>query len=277
MSAVNVASTAVTEPSNAPIPPAERATDSCEGGPVPGREDTPEPSTTRGARLTAGAKVWWHREDPARPHLPGAALQSPRRSHAMQRILSTELARHVGRDRHGRRLGPPPPAAQVGGLPDRPGRRRAQPGRRHRPRGPGPARGAARGDASSRSTGTVTANPAGAGRGRADRPDRPGAGSAASVPLPFELHRPALTRDPAHPARPCRSGPAASDPRARPLRIAAAATAGFRAALERAAVRRDPHAEDRRVGHRVRRERLRARLLRPARPTWPSRRSSTSS
>src|SRR5262249_11336537 len=41
-------------------------------------------------------KVWWYREDPARPHLPGIALRTPEEVHTMQRILSSQLPSHIG-------------------------------------------------------------------------------------------------------------------------------------------------------------------------------------
>ena len=59
----------------------------------------------------------------------------------MQRILSLRTARPGRGEGHHRRLGPPPPAAQVGRVPDRPGRRRAGPGRGHRPGRAGRGRG----------------------------------------------------------------------------------------------------------------------------------------
>ena len=79
-------------------------------------------------------------------------------------------------------------------------------------------------------TGTVTANPAAPAGVELTAPSVR-VQSTASVPLPFELHRPALTAS--LPTQLDHAALALRHPtRALPLRIAAAATAGFRATLE---------------------------------------------
>src|SRR6266511_6319023 len=210
-----MSATAETEPSNVPIPPAERVTGSCEGDPTPGREDTPEPRTTKEASVVkTGVKVWWHREDPARPHLPGAALHYQRRyaRHATHPLHRTDPARR--RDRHRRRLGPPPPASLVGGLPDPARRRRARAGGRHRRPDEGTARSAHRGERR-RDHGDSHRERGGPDRGRAGRATRaPGERGARTV-----AGRTASTdadRDVADAAGPCRPCAAPYEPRIRP-------------------------------------------------------------
>ncbi|MEU8231032.1 aspartate--tRNA(Asn) ligase [Actinoplanes sp. NPDC048967] len=80
-------------------------------------------------------------------------------------------------------------------------------------------------------TGTVTANPAAPAGVELTAPALPRILNAVSVPLPFDLHRPALTAT--LPTQLDHAALSLRHPgRAGALRIAAAATAGFRAALE---------------------------------------------
>ena len=194
----------------------------------------------------------------------------------MQRILSTELPAHVGADRHHRRLGPPPPAAQVGRVPDRAGRRRAGPGRRHRP-GLRAQLEALPEETVVEVTGTVVANAGGARRGRADRRRRYACSAAGRSRRRSTCTGPTLTRDACRRSSTTPRWRCGTRRRPAALRIVGGrGRPGSGPTLDARRLRRDPHAEDRRLGDRVRGERVRARLLRPARRTWPSRRSSTS-
>ena len=86
--------------------------------------------------------------------------------------------------------------------------------------------------------------------------------SVPAEPPPFDLYRPTLNAQ--LPTILDHAAVALRHPRQRALfRIASASAAGYRAALTVARLRRDLHAEDRRLGDRGRRQRLRHRLLRP--------------
>ena len=110
--------------------------------------------------------------------------------------------------------------------------------------------------------GTLTANDAAPGGVEVTDPQvRPLTEPAATPPV--ELWRPTLNASlptlldhaAGHLAAPARS--------ARPGELAAAALRGFRSTLDDCGLHRDPDPEDRGLGDRVRRQRVRARLLRP--------------
>ena len=162
----------------------------------------------------------------------------------MQRILSTAAARPRRRDRHDRRLGPPPPAAQVGRVPDRARRRRPGPGRGHRPGVRAAAGGADRGDRRrgrpARSPRTPR-RPAGSSSptrryGRSARPPSrrrsTSTGPTLTATLPTLLDHAAVALR--HPRRRRRCAIVGRRGRRVPGRA------------RRARLRRDPHAEDRR-------------------------------
>ena len=174
-----------------------------------------------------GAKVWWHREVPARPHLPGAALQTPEEDDTVQRILSSQLKAYSGQTVtvagwiHRRRLlksvaflilrdaegltqiviTEPSPRAQLEELTE---------------------------ESVVEVTATVTLNEQAPGGVELVSPVIKTLAKAAE--LPFELHRPALTAT--LPTQLDHAALALRHPSRRAsLKVAAAATAGFRAAL----------------------------------------------
>ncbi|PSK67239.1 hypothetical protein B0E53_00770 [Micromonospora sp. MH33] len=218
------------------------------------------PPFRRGRRCGGTARL------PARPHLPGDRVATDQGGN--RRATHPVLRAHppCRRDRADRRLGAPPPAAQVGGLPDRAGRRRPGPGGGHRPGGARGRRVAARGDRrrGGRHGGRERHR---ARRGRAGRadgtPTRPARRPAAVRPVPAGAHR-----HPAHPARPRPDRAAPRDP------VGGAADLGggggrLPGRPRRPRVRGDPHPEGGRLVHRERGERVRAGLVRPARVPGP--------
>ena len=229
----------------------------------------PSPGDERGRRPRRAVKVRWHREVPARPHLPGDRVATQRRSTTMQRILSAALPAHVGQTRHiagwvhRRRLlksvaflivrdraglaqvvvTDPDLRAAVEAL-HRGDRRR---GRRHG----GRERGGAR-------------------RGRAGRRRRYALLRPAAEPPPFDLYRPTLTASAADAARP-RRGVAAAPARGG-RRCGSSRRGGRRLPVHagRGRLHRGAHAEDRRRRPPSRGANVFAhRLLRPARVPGP--------